>query len=123
MSDCCVCIGYDVDGSCDFFESRTVKARKDQRCCECRSVIHAGDKYEYAAGKYDGDFFTAKTCLFCDSVRDAFACGGSVAYGELWQEMRDYAFPAMTTGCLQKLQPEHRGELVRKWQQWKGLAS
>lgn len=105
-----------------FFESRTVKARKEQQCCECGRVIPKGTQYEYAAGKYEGDFFTAKSCLFCDAVRGAFACG-SVAYGDLWSEMQEYAFPAMTTGCLQKLTPEFRGELILKWQQWKGLAA
>lgn len=122
MSDCSVCIGSDPDGYCEFFESRTVKARKEQRCCECRRVIQKGEPYEYAAGKYEGDFFTAKTCLFCEAVRGAFACG-SVAYGELWEEMREYAFPALTTGCLQKLDPQYRGELIQRWQRWKGLTA
>jgi hypothetical protein len=119
MSDCGVCIGGEADGYCEFWDSKIVKARKPHKCYECRREIPVGAQYEYVAGKYDGDFFTHKTCLVCAEIRDSFSCGGGVQYGSLWEDMH-YAFPEVTTGCLTKLKtPEAKAYLLERWNKWK----
>lgn len=120
--DCGVCVGAeDFDGSAEFQSLEICTARKEHRCEECREIIPARTKYERIAGKFDGDFYTVKTCLICSEIRAAFTCG-ALNYGEFWQEMREYGFAQMTTGCLEKLTTAGAKQaLVGRWQKWKGL--
>ena len=122
MSDCSVCLGSDdFDGLCEFYEAGIVKARKQHECVECELPIPPGAKYERVRGKYDGEFFTEKTCLLCCELRTAFTCdGGAIVHGMLWEEIRDYLFPNMTTGCLEKIRTaEAKAFLVKRWNDWK----
>lgn len=125
MSDCGVCIGAEAeDGSPEFYEAAYHTARKEHICGECRRVIAKGSRYEYASGKFDGDFFAFKTCLDCEAIRNAFNCGSAILHGELWQQMRDYGFEQMTTGCLAKIETASaKAYLIERWQKWKGLAT
>lgn len=123
MSECGVCIGYEPDASSEFYNSRICRAKKSHKCGECRREIISGQEYEYASGKFDNDFFTFKTCADCTSIRDAFNCSQSVMHGELWQEMGDYGFQQMTTGCLNKVETASaKAYLVERWRKWKGLS-
>lgn len=47
------------------FESKTRKARKPHACTHCKREISKGDKYEYASGVEDGEFFENKVCFRC----------------------------------------------------------
>lgn len=49
----------------DVIEERVVRARVAHRCCECWKEIARGDEYELTKGKWDGDWHTFKTCLWC----------------------------------------------------------
>ena len=53
------------DGSCEFYSVKIVKARKKHKCYECGHIIEIGESYEYATGKWDGDFDVFKTCDDC----------------------------------------------------------
>lgn len=57
----CYC-DYDAP---EFYERKIVKARKRHKCEECAGWISPGEQYEYAAGKWEGDFYTFKTCERC----------------------------------------------------------
>jgi len=57
-------------------------ARKEHICCECNETIKPGEKYNVYTGVYDGDFFTKKTCLICDRIRNDF-CRSGFIFGEL----------------------------------------
>lgn len=84
MCDC------DTDDPPTFFESDMRKARKEHRCVECRRSIHAGDRYEYAAGVWDGDFYAFKTCLRCVGLRAAHTSAApscSAVFGELLSQI------------------------------------
>lgn len=122
MSDCGVCVGsQDYDGCAEFHSVSVSKARKEHRCEECHQVIPVGSYYQKVAGKYDGDFFSIKTCMVCAEIRNAFTCG-ALNYGEFWEEMRQYGFEQMTTGCLAKLETAAaKQELLRRWNAWRGL--
>jgi hypothetical protein len=61
MSYDCVC-DYD---SPDFYHRSMRTARKAHRCEECAEEIRPGDRYEYVAGKWNGDLDTFKTCERC----------------------------------------------------------
>jgi hypothetical protein len=65
MSTDCYC-DYDPPS---FFRSHIARARKQHECYECRGPIRPGDQYEYAAGLWDGDFMTFKTCERCRDLR------------------------------------------------------
>lgn len=82
----CVCI-YHGDGSePEFISERIVTAKKKHCCHECGCIINPGEKYEYVAGVWDGDFDVWKTCLPCATIRkDFMECGW--IYGELWQDL------------------------------------
>lgn len=119
MSDCGVCLSYDDSIQSDFMCKRNVKAAKDYKCYECYKPITKGTVHQYASGKCEGDFWTARTCLVCAEIRHAFYCHGEM-WGEFWTQMYDYVFPDLTTGCLEKLQtPEAKKELLRRWNEWK----
>lgn len=102
-----VCMTADYDGSTEFCRESTHRARKEYRCCECRDVIAVGAKYEYVSGKFEGEFYTLKTCLLCVEIRHAFYCGGWMLE-TLWDDMREQMFEhwnEMTAiDCLAKLE-------------------
>ena len=122
MSNCDVCIGGDFDGDgSEFFEITEPKARKPHKCYECGIMINPGDRYERVAGKWEGEFATFETCLFCVEVRKVFSCGESVSYGELWDSMIEAAFPRLTTAspCFCNLSADSKQKLLHKWNRWK----
>jgi len=80
----CGCLCDDsACGMVEFYDRGVVIARKQHRCCECREMIPQGQQYEYARGKADGSFYTAKTCLTCARIRDAYCCCEHGALREL----------------------------------------
>lgn len=122
---CEVCIGGgDYDGSPEFYSISKPMARKPHKCCECWRLIAPGERYEYAAYKYEGSVGVNKTCGQCAEIRAVFSCGqGGPHYGQLWEEMRDYAFPGLTTasGCFTELSSATKAFALDKWREWKGL--
>lgn len=120
MSDCGVCLGGGDDGCVEFFASDIRKARKENRCRECGGTIAVGAKYEYARGKYEGDFWSQSTCLVCAEIAEAFYCDSRV-FGVLWSSMAD-VYDALNSSCFAKLStPAAKAELQRRWMKWKGL--
>jgi hypothetical protein len=122
MSDCNVCLGTDDFESCDFYEAKIHVARKAYRCEECQEEIKPGQRYERVSAKYDGEFDCLKTCLICCELRTAFTCepGYAICHGMLWEEIKEYLFPQMTTGCLQKVRTAEAKEfLIKRWNEWK----
>lgn len=75
-------------GSWDFFDERTVKARKEHVCGECGEIIKSGEEYSCAAGKFEGCFETHKTCRHCRQIAKNFGCFN---FGELFFAIRDWA--------------------------------
>lgn len=70
MSDYeCVCDVFEGD-RCDFQSTRTVVARKEHKCCECKDTIKVGERHEVIAYKLEGEFGRDRTCLFCAGERD-----------------------------------------------------
>jgi len=127
MGDCGVCIGIsygDCDGTPEVSNLRWPKARKEYRCCECERAIPKGEIYERASGKFDGEFYDQKTCEQCAEIRQSFSCEAPPPFGELWEEITDYLFPALTTTCFDKLITPQAKELLRvRWMKWKGLTA
>lgn len=122
MSDCGFCIDNDVDGGLQFHEETWRKCRKPFKCEECNRPVGIGMVYEYAAGKFDGDFFTVKTCADCANIRNAFVCGG-FQYGELWEEIENGLFVKFNEACLAEVETASAKQyLVDRWRNWKGIA-
>ncbi len=120
MSDCGVCLTGAEDCSTDFLTTKIRIARKVHHCCECAKLIQKGDKYERSSGKTDGDLWTFATCLICMEIASTFYCNGRWFGGLLWEEMQEYAFQEMTTGCLDRLtSAAAKAELMRRWNEWK----
>lgn len=123
MSDCDVCIGGCDGETSEFFAESEPIARKLHRCSECDKAINKGEKYQRCSGKSEGEFWTFNTCLLCAEIRKVFSCGEGEALGELWEMMRDYAFPSLTTAspCFRECSAEAKAEVLRRWREWKGL--
>lgn len=51
-----------------FYDSATVKGRKDHKCAECLRVIPKGELHEYAKGLWDGRFDDFRTCETCQEL-------------------------------------------------------
>jgi hypothetical protein len=45
-------------------------ARKRHRCCECNQIIHAGERYSYISGIWEGKASSFKTCRLCGLMRE-----------------------------------------------------
>lgn len=45
------------------------KARKEHICCECRGIIHTGERYNYHHGVWNGKAASYKVCFDCDDLR------------------------------------------------------
>jgi hypothetical protein len=58
-----------VDDYAEFASEGVSRARKAQRCCECKSTIAPGERYEWFSGKQDGEFFRLKSCRRCSYDR------------------------------------------------------
>jgi len=124
MSGCAdVCIDMGYDGENDFFSQSVVKARKSYHCEECGEQIGCGVLYERSTGgKFEGDIWTAHTCLLCKEIRDAFVCG-SYIFGELFREIEEVMFPIWNEhgpiDCLAKLKTkEARDEVRHRYKEW-----
>lgn len=78
------------DGS--FNAKRISTARKNHQCCECGHTIVPGEEYETVAGKWDGEFYTVKTCIPCTDLRDALSdiSNGCVVYGALGEAYAEH---------------------------------
>jgi len=64
----------DTDCYCDYeqpeFYSKRVNTARLIHCCEeCNKAILPGEKYESVAVKWDGYFYTIKTCEKCCELR------------------------------------------------------
>lgn len=118
MSECgCIYMGVDLDGP----EVVTIRtARKEHRCCECRMVIAAGQRYEIRAHFKDGSASSYKTCLCCKEIRDAFFCEGWF-YGSVWDDIESSMFDRgpLNSACLDKLSTvDAKQFLQRRWMDW-----
>jgi hypothetical protein len=121
---CEVCIGTDDIGDpAELYSQAMVKARIPHRCCECGGQIEAGSRYERSRGRWEGKWFTYRTCLLCQEIRDVFTCGESYFHLGLWEDMREIAFPELTTAtdCFQELSPLAKQFVLTRWAEWKGL--
>lgn len=80
----CMIDGADGDYS-EFHSTNTHRANKEHFCDECRRTIFAGETYERTHQKWDGQFFTYKTCEHCVAARSwlSVTCGGWMYYGVL----------------------------------------
>ena len=71
-------------GYAEFATDKIVKARTSHKCDECNRTIEKGELYEKTTGKWEGEFYTYKTCSDCLSLRKIFFC--TWRYGELWND-------------------------------------
>lgn len=108
----------DYDEVVEIFQAADRKARKEQKCIECRRVIAPGETYHYEFGKFDGDAVTYKTCSHCMVAREWLQvnCGGWI-YDEVIEEIREHAeeYPRLAIPLLRIAVGARR-----KWQAFKG---
>ena len=88
MCDC------DWDNPPKFYESTTVKGRKDYQCCECLRVIEKGEQHQYSKGLWEGHFSNFRTCkTCCDIIKEAGIDCYCHAY--LMDEIDEREFPGV----------------------------
>jgi len=91
----------DSDGQAEFATrtfQRSFPRTRRHRCEECGCDIKRGERHARVSGKYEGDLFTYRLCLDCDSWSDAFlrehfkAAGESChpEIGTLWQSIAEF---------------------------------
>ena len=110
MSSCsCVLSSGDGD-SCEGVVTKTVKERKEDKCCQCHETIHKGDKYVVDSGIWDGRPERFRTCLTCYDVAKAFFCNG-YTFGGIWGDLREHLYrmyPKTPVDCIACLPPKAR---------------
>lgn len=117
MNDSCGCVYSDGDEgeSCDFMNTNEQKARKKHRCTECRRTISPGERYEYTAGSWDGDFSVYKTCEHCLSLRKEFFCNTWV-YTSVIDDLQYHLEEVggkVKSECLLRLTDPARGTVIK----------
>ena len=50
------------------FKTKTRKARKAHKCCECHKSIKRGEFYQYSSGIWDSEPDAYKQCLTCFAI-------------------------------------------------------
>ncbi len=73
----------------DVYHAARPLARKAHTCEECGQAIDPGDRYERAAGLYDGRWSVYKTCHRCLALRDwleVVSCCFCWSHGGLMEE-------------------------------------
>lgn len=86
--DACSC-DYDPPSVC---HTKTVKARKEYRCEECRRKIEIGERYENTWGVWEGEGSTFRTCDLCAELRKWARISVPCfcwTYGDLHENIRD----------------------------------
>ena len=87
--DYCSCDGYAYP-----YSEATRKAKKEHKCGECCRTIKPGEKYWYATGLFEGDWFEAKVCPDCEAmylfVKAHVPCL-CVSFGNQHEELLDCA--------------------------------
>lgn len=85
---------YDDCDPPEFYDCKTVKARKRHECCECLGVIEKGESHERYAGKWEGDIRTFRTCVLCIKAREAMKLE-QWAFGCLIEAADELDFPGV----------------------------
>lgn len=65
MSYSCGCDSYSYP-----YRAEVRRAKKAHWCAECGRKIEPGERYEYATGKCEGDWFDCHTCPQCLNLRE-----------------------------------------------------
>lgn len=78
----------------DFFNEKTVTAKKQYKCCECRTPIVIGERYMRSSGKWDGDVCSFKTCLSCNEAKQKLGeiIDCVISFRELGECLSEYDF-------------------------------
>lgn len=96
------------------YTSAVRTARKDHKCCECRGVIQAGEKYHYYSGIWDGIARTFKTCEECNELRckadDGLNHEDVTPFGYLYEACEDNELLVQYVAIKEK-----RGAVVPEW--------
>jgi hypothetical protein len=102
MSDCACIYDGDNDGP-SVSMTRMRKARKVNRCTECREAIRPGETYEHTTGCWDGRWSSFKTCLPCVEIRGALFCEGWT-YSAVWGRIAEHLSDGGSVfGCVREL--------------------
>ncbi|MEH2138589.1 hypothetical protein [Nostoc sp.] len=71
MCNCdCETPDYDDESGEELYDDGVVVAKKAIKCCECRHLVNAGEKYRHIKGRWGGDWSTYRMCLSCSAVSD-----------------------------------------------------
>ena len=83
----------------EFYNERHPVARKQHRCECCKKIIDVGERYNYSAGKYDGDFFVRHLCLMCSQIFSMFCTDALDGEEFVWDEVLEYAKEKFCKDC------------------------
>lgn len=79
-----MCMADDID-SCDVYNAKIYRARKQYKCSECRRAIEIAENYKRIFLVYDGDAVTTFACEHCIVAQDWLLreCHGFLTQGVL----------------------------------------
>ena len=77
MSANCGCGGRYLPGDGEaadvWREGRVAAARKEHACIECQRPIRRGERFCFASGLADGEWFTLRRCATCATIAELVA--------------------------------------------------
>ena len=111
----CAC-DFEVDTSdgeyCEFYHAKRLKSFKNHKCDECGKQIVGGQTYEIVRGKFEGDWFTHKTCPVCLELRDKLFSSGYY-HGLILEQISEnlWEIGGIAESCIADLSPPARDVL------------
>jgi len=122
MSACEVSFGdYSDDADpVEFYERRTVTARKAHKCTECRNEIAVGEQHEVVAYKFEGKFSSDRICAPCREAAGEFEW--NIMGGDMWLMFEEeWDNGAHVQACINRLTTarakEHMRQQYLRWQE------
>lgn len=75
----------------ELFEQKIVRGRKQHSCCECGALISKGTTHVFSKGKWDGDFYEYRQCLFCNALASHVqdVTGECLCFEGLWETIEE----------------------------------
>ena len=123
----CACeINVDVyDGDYSSFQhSKMLKSFKDYHCDECNTMIIGGQEYDLTRGKFEGKWYTHRTCSVCLELRDKLFTSGhylGLIHENILESLNENG--CLSENCISELSPPARNvlcDLIELSECWEG---
>lgn len=114
MTGCSCCVWVDIDDGTVCFANRTVVARKEHICRECRDKILPKEEYWLYEGMYEDEFFRNRMCKVCEEICETFFCNGHI-FGTMYEFLEEHICNVkgeISSECINSLSEKAKARIL-----------